>query len=174
MYTRKPRGYFLCILQFCFRHEILCTNQAMLKSSQPINNLNEKTVYIHCDVQSIENVGENVVIEYTHLSAGSSIGEGSIISNNNFPGGVQVPNSSFLHTVVIKADEKDKPLFVTIAFGTEDNLKKSCSSRSDASILKYAGLAFNEALEKLNLTKVLLTAMFQIVAKFYLFVLNET
>jgi len=128
----------------------------MLKTSQPVNNLNEKTVFIHSNVHSVEGVAENVVIEYTNLGSGTSVGEGSIVSNNNVPAGVQVPKNSFLHTVVIKADEEDRPVFVTIAFGTEDNLKKCCSNRSEVLTLKYAGLAFNKVLEKLNLPKVLL------------------
>ena len=124
----------------------------MLKISKPMGIVSEKTVFIHSNIHSNEGIRDNVVVEFTDLKEGCSIGEGSIISNNIFPAGIQVPPSSFLHTVVICDGEKQS--YVTVAFGTEDNLKKACGSRDEASKLVYAGLPFDKALAKFQLASV--------------------
>ncbi|XP_066936214.1 fucose-1-phosphate guanylyltransferase-like [Clytia hemisphaerica] len=134
-----------------FRNEMSCSNQAMVKSSQFLKDLDNSIVLIHSLIKNTDGISRNVVIEYTELSEGCSIGSNSIISNNVFPVGVSVPEKSFIHTVVIRDEGMAK--YVTIAFGTDDNLKKSCQSRSDTVSLKYASLSFDKALEKLKLSK---------------------
>lgn len=131
---------------------MLCSNQAVLKSSKPVGIVSEKTVFIHSNIHSTNGIRDNVVVEFTDLKEGCSIGEASIISNNIFPADIHVPPSSFLHTVVIKDGEQQS--YVTVAFGTEDNLKKTCQSREDASKLIYAGLSFDKALANLQLSSV--------------------
>ena len=132
---------------------MLCSNQAMLQSSNANDNISDKTVFIHSKIQSAKGVSERVIVEYTKLDVGNTIGKDSIISNNVFPPGVHVPDQSFLHTVTVRDGTKE-PVYVTIAFGTEDNLKKCCQSRKDISSLKYAGMDFDEVLKKLKLNEV--------------------
>ena len=143
---------------FFSRHEILCSNQAMLKCAKPVGIVNDQIVFIHSNIHSIDGVHENVVIEFTELKEGCSVGAGSIISNNIFPAGICVPQNSFLHTVVI--NDAGKQFYVTVAFGTEDNLKKTCQNREGVSSLIYAGLSFEKALEKLHLPTVSLPKLF--------------
>lgn len=133
----------------CFRNEMGCSNHAMVKCPKSLESLKPNNVIFHSSIKNLVGLTENVVIEYTSLNFANDIGMESIISNNIFPSGVRVPAKSFLHTVVIR--DEDYPLYVTVAFGVEDNLKKCCNSRSDTKSLKYAGLPFNEALDKLNL-----------------------
>lgn len=121
----------------------------MVATAIPIKNMKDNNVYIHSFIQNAGLIGENVVIEYTSLNFANHIGDDSIISNNVFPKGVDVPEKSFLHTVVIR--DEGEPLYVTIAFGTDDNLKKCCKSRQDVATLKYAGVNFDDALEKFDM-----------------------
>lgn len=137
---------------FFFRNEMGCSNHAMVKCPKSLESLKPNNVIFHSSIKNLVGLTENVVIEYTSLNFANDIGMESIISNNIFPSGVRVPAKSFLHTVVIR--DEDYPLYVTVAFGVEDNLKKCCNSRSDTKSLKYAGLPFNEALDKLNLLQV--------------------
>lgn len=131
------------------RNEAGLSNQAMVVSPNPMEGMKENNVFIHSHIQSVSGIGDNVVIEYTSLNTANNIGSGSIISNNIFPKGVTVPGNSFLHTVVIR--DEGEPMYVTIAFGTDDNLKKCCQSRAEVGTLKYAGLKFDDALEKFNM-----------------------
>ena len=128
----------------------------MVRSSKPVDTLNEKTVLIHSNVHNIDGVSDNTVVEFTNLKEECTIGSGCIVSNNNFPAGVTVPGNSFIHTVVIC--DGGQQAYVTVAFGTEDNLKKTCESREMASKLIYAGLSFDKALEKLHLPMVSLNS----------------
>ena len=132
----------------------------MTRSNKPINTIRESSILIHSFIQNVTGVSENVIIEYTNLNFANDIGKNSIVSNCVFPSGVKVPENSFLHTVVL-CDEGE-PLYVTIAFGIEDNLKKCCKDKADAKSLMYAGIPLDDALDKLHL--------FYVSCSLYLFV----
>lgn len=141
------------LYHFCedtqFRNEISCSNQAMLKCMKPVKEINSTNIFIHSTIQNTSGIQHNVVIEYTSLNFANDIGANSIISNCTFPSGVRIPAMSFIYTAIIR--DKGATLYVTVAFGIEDNLKKCCSKRSETNSLSYAGLPFGDVLEKLNI-----------------------
>ena len=131
------------------------TPRAMLKCPWPLEKtmFNESNILIHSWYNNKScHVGDNVILEYTFLPGNNNIGSNCIVSNTKFPSSVSVPSNSFLHTVVITDEEA--PLYITVAFGIEDDLKKLCPSRDATNHLTYSGLKFGDALDKLHIFQV--------------------
>ena len=131
------------------------TPRAMLKCPWPLEKtmFNESNIFIHSWYNNKScHIGDNVVLEYTFLPGDNDIGSNCIVSNTKFPSSVSVPDNSFLHTVVITDEEA--PLYVTVACGIEDDLKKLCPTRDATNLLTYSGLKFGDALDKLHIFQV--------------------
>ena len=148
-------GLYLNYLILYFREGMNITPRAMLKCPWPLEKtmFNESNILIHSwyDNKSCH-IGDNVILEYTFLPGNNNIGSNCIVSNTKFPSSVSVPSNSFLHTVVITDEEA--PLYITVAFGIEDDLKKLCPSRDATNHLTYSGLKFGDALDKLHIFQV--------------------
>lgn len=84
-------------------------------------------------IRSDVTVGQGTIIEYSFLHDSVTIGENCIISNCCVPAKCHVPQKTFLHTVGVDVNEKEK--YATILFSIDDNLKKA----NAATDLKYFG-----------------------------------
>uniref|UniRef100_A0A8C6UP52 Fucose-1-phosphate guanylyltransferase n=1 Tax=Neogobius melanostomus TaxID=47308 RepID=A0A8C6UP52_9GOBI len=82
-------------------------------------------------------LGKGSVIEYSRLEKGVSVGQGSIVSSCWIGSGLSVPDSVFMHSLCI--DQKRNTGYVTIAFGIEDNLKRSVENTADIQTLQLFG-----------------------------------
>ena len=79
-------------------------------------------------------------------------GDYSILSNMVIPEKMHIPSHSFLHTVCV-SEGSQSGLFVTVAFGVYDNLKK-VQAVEKMSSLSYRSVPFDEALRYLGHTQV--------------------
>lgn len=68
-------------------------------------------------------VGTRSVVEYSRLGAGASVGSGSIVSSCWLSDGLSVPDGVFMHSLGLSSGQRVG--FVTVAFGINDDLKRS-------------------------------------------------
>ncbi len=131
-----------------------CSNVAMIRGpSTSATDYPKDQCLLHCYLEGENAIGKNSVVEYSWLGKGASIGESSIISNVFIEEGLAVPSDVFLHTVCVKG-ESGGSLYVTVAFGVVDNLKKTCSGSQSASELKLHKKSLDEVLNLLGCNKV--------------------
>ncbi|CAL1593811.1 unnamed protein product [Knipowitschia caucasica] len=83
----------------------------------------ESCCLMHSVVDPSVSVGTSSVVEFCRLEMGVCIGKGSILSSCWVGPGLSVPDSVFMHSLSI--NHKNKIAFVTVAFGINDNLKRS-------------------------------------------------
>lgn len=81
--------------------------------------------------------GAGSVVEYSRLEAGASVGKGSIISSCWVGLGLSVPDAVFMHSLCV--NHQDHVGFVTVAFGINDDLKRSVDGPASMEKLKLFG-----------------------------------
>ena len=108
-----------------------------VRNSNTTDSFGENNCCLHCTLSTPVSIGEGCVLEYCDIGANAIIGDNCIISNVHLPEGTEVPPGTFLHTLTVMAVGRGA-LFVTVAFGIKDNLKKT-SLVSELGKLKYFG-----------------------------------
>lgn len=94
-------------------------------------------------------VGAGSVVEYSRLGAGVSVGKGSIISGCWVGAGASVPDGVFMHSLCV--NHKHRTGFVTVAFGINDDLKRSVEAPAYMEELKLFGVSLAECLSRWGL-----------------------
>ncbi|XP_056234896.1 serine/threonine-protein kinase TNNI3K isoform X1 [Seriola aureovittata] len=89
-------------------------------------------------------VGAGSVVEYSRLGAGVSVGKGSIVSSCWVSPGLSVPDAVFMHSLCV--NHQDRAGFVTVAFGINDNLKRSVEAPAHMDRLKLFECSLAECL----------------------------
>lgn len=89
-------------------------------------------------------VGIGSVVEYSRLERGVSVGRGSIVSNCWIGAGLSVPGSIFMHSLCIS--QKHNTGYVTVAYGIDDNLKRSVDNPANIQALQLFGLSLPNCL----------------------------
>uniref|UniRef100_A0A8C8BR80 Fucose-1-phosphate guanylyltransferase n=1 Tax=Otus sunia TaxID=257818 RepID=A0A8C8BR80_9STRI len=89
-------------------------------------------------------VGPGSVVEYSRIGPEVSVGQSSIVSGAYIDGRAAVPSSCLLSSLSIKINGQVK--YVSMAFGVEDDLKKSVKLLSDIHSLRFFGVGFLECL----------------------------
>jgi len=90
--------------------------------------------------------GEEIVIEHSYIGLNVRIGRKCILSNIETPDSIEIPDNSFLLTVDVAANQANGS--VTIAFGVNDDLKKTYK---DKSRVMFAGVPLLEVIEKITI-----------------------
>ncbi|XP_070687861.1 fucose-1-phosphate guanylyltransferase [Pempheris klunzingeri] len=99
-------------------------------------------------------VGAGSVVEYSRLGAGVSVGGGSIVSSCWVSAGLSVPDGVFMHSLCVS--HKLQTWFVTVAFGINDNLKRSVEAPACMEELRLFGFSLPECLSHWGLNSELL------------------
>ncbi|XP_033081206.1 fucose-1-phosphate guanylyltransferase isoform X3 [Trachypithecus francoisi] len=106
-----------------------------------------------CIIQSILDsrcsIAPGSVVEYSRLGPDVSVGENCIISGSYIPTKAALPAHSFVCSLSLKMNRCLK--YSTMAFGVQDNLKKSVKTLSDIKLLQFFGVCFLSCLEVWNL-----------------------
>lgn len=89
-------------------------------------------------------VGAGSVVEYSRLGSGASVGRGSIVSSCCISVGLSVPDGVFMHSLCV--DYKHQTSFVTVAFGINDDLKRSVETPVCMEELKLFGVSLADCL----------------------------
>lgn len=133
----------------CLREELGL--QTITFSSCPLDVCENKNV---CVIQSIVHpsarVCESSVVEFSRLEDGVELGRSSIISSCWVEKGLFVPSNTFMHSFAVCSDGRTK--FITVAFGIQDDLKKTVSSREDVSRLEVFGVSVGECVSRWGLS----------------------
>eukprot|EP00038_Savillea_parva_P008549 m.177650 g.177650 ORF g.177650 m.177650 type:complete len:573 (+) comp14391_c0_seq1:249-1967(+) len=98
---------------------------------------------IHSVVSGDAAVGKETVVEYSTIEAGARIGSRCLVSNTHIASSLTVPDAMFLHTTKVKNG------FVTIVFGTAEDLKTGAPFEETGAKLTYCGARLDEALSRL-------------------------
>jgi fucose-1-phosphate guanylyltransferase len=101
---------------------------------------------IHSVVDDGASVGKETVIEYSTVGARVKIGTRCLVSNTSLPAGAVVPDDTFLHTTRTTFG------YVTIVFGTSEDLKTGAAFDRAAETLTYCNVKLADALPKLGCT----------------------
>lgn len=101
---------------------------------------------MHSIVQSSAILSPGAVVEYCRLDADVKVGEKSVVSGCWVDAGVSVPSHTFLHSLSVTVNGAVS--FVTVAFGTRDNLKRSVGSPADFASLTLFGVNLRECAER--------------------------
>ncbi|XP_024421243.2 fucose-1-phosphate guanylyltransferase isoform X1 [Desmodus rotundus] len=106
-----------------------------------------------CIIQSILDsrcsVSPGSVVEYSRLGPDVSVGENCIISGSYIITTAVLPAYSFVCSLSLKMNRHLK--YSTMAFGVQDNLKKSVKKLSDIKSLQFFGVCFLSCLDIWNL-----------------------
>ncbi|XP_017387244.1 fucose-1-phosphate guanylyltransferase isoform X1 [Cebus imitator] len=106
-----------------------------------------------CIIQSILDstcsVAPGSVVEYSRLGPDVSVGENCIISGSHVITKAPLPAYSFVCSLSLKMNRCLK--YSTMAFGVQDNLKKSVKTLSDIKLLQFFGVCFLSCLDVWNL-----------------------
>uniref|UniRef100_A0A2I2YWD4 Fucose-1-phosphate guanylyltransferase n=1 Tax=Gorilla gorilla gorilla TaxID=9595 RepID=A0A2I2YWD4_GORGO len=106
-----------------------------------------------CIIQSILDsrcsVAPGSVVEYSRLGPDVSVGENCIISGSYILTKAALPAHSFVCSLSLKMNRCLK--YATMAFGVQDNLKKSVKTLSDIKLLQFFGVCFLSCLDVWNL-----------------------
>nr|XP_012297993.1 fucose-1-phosphate guanylyltransferase isoform X1 [Aotus nancymaae] len=106
-----------------------------------------------CIIQSILDstcsVAPGSVVEYSRLGPDVSVGENCIVSGSHIITKAPLPAYSFVCSLSLKMNRCLK--YSTMAFGVQDNLKKSVKTLSDIKLLQYFGVCFLSCLDVWNL-----------------------
>ncbi|NXL38054.1 FPGT guanylyltransferase, partial [Glaucidium brasilianum] len=89
-------------------------------------------------------VGPGAVVEYCRIGPRASVGQGSIVSGAHIGPGADVPSGCLLSSLSVKVNGQVR--YVSMAFGVEDNLKKSVKLLSDVQSLQFFGMGLLECL----------------------------
>lgn len=125
----------------CLREEL--GFQSITFSSCPLHVYQNKNV---CVIQSIIHpnvqVCEGSVVEFSRLEDKVVLCQSSILSNCWVDRGLSVPSNTFMHSFAVSLDGRTQ--FVTVAFGIQDDLKKSVPSRADVNRLEVFGVSVED------------------------------
>lgn len=116
---------------------------------------NPNVTVMHSCIESNASIGRFVVLEYSHVSSPIEIGDYCILSNcriccADVSSKIVVPPRSCFHTAAVQIGTDVK--FVTIAFGLQDDLKKSVPlACSGATELEYLGVPLQRACNVLDI-----------------------
>uniref|UniRef100_H0XJM5 Fucose-1-phosphate guanylyltransferase n=2 Tax=Otolemur garnettii TaxID=30611 RepID=H0XJM5_OTOGA len=106
-----------------------------------------------CIIQSILDSGCSLapgsVVEYSRLGPDVSVGENCIISGSCIPAEAVLPARSFLCSLSLKMNGSLK--YSAMAFGVQDDLKKSVKTLSDIKLLQFFGVCLLSCLDIWNL-----------------------
>ncbi|XP_010863344.1 fucose-1-phosphate guanylyltransferase [Esox lucius] len=90
------------------------------------------------------------VVEYCRLEAGVQVGGRTILSGCWVGTGLKVPDGVFMHSLCVNRNGQTG--FVTVAFGIEDDLKKSIGAPANMEGLNLYGISLVECLAKWGLS----------------------
>ncbi|XP_053447677.1 fucose-1-phosphate guanylyltransferase [Nycticebus coucang] len=106
-----------------------------------------------CIIQSILDSGCSLapgsVVEYSRLGPDVSLGENCIISGSYIPAEAVLPARSFVCSLSLKMNGCLK--YSTMAFGVQDDLKKSVKTLSNIKLLQFFGVCLLSCLDIWNL-----------------------
>lgn len=129
---------FHLTVDLCLREEL--SLQTITFSSCPLDVCENKNM---CVIQSIVHPSarlcEGTVVEFSRLEDGVELGKSSIISSCWVNRDLSVPSNTFMHTFTVCWDGRTQ--FVTVAFGVQDDLKKTVSSCADVNRLEVFGVS---------------------------------
>lgn len=97
---------------------------------------------MHSVLDATCSVSAGSVVEYSRLEAGVTVGRGSILSGCWVGIGQSVPDGVFVHSLCVKHQSKSS--FVTVAFGIDDDVKKSVTAPAYLEKLKLFGVSLAE------------------------------
>ncbi|XP_026881062.2 fucose-1-phosphate guanylyltransferase isoform X2 [Electrophorus electricus] len=107
--------------------------------------VSEEMAAPHCVMHSVlhhsASVSEGSVVEYSKLESAATVGTRSIVSGCWVEAGLSVPRETFMHSLSVRLGGGTG--FVTVAFGVQDNLKRSVSSPADMKDLQLFGAALD-------------------------------
>lgn len=131
--------------------EVLCSELGFLSTAFSVggggNSQGCCVMYSVLDPSS--SVGARSVVEYSRLGARASIGSGSIVSSCWLSDDLLVPDGVFMHSLAVNSERRVG--FVTVAFGINDNLKRSVNAPRDAAELKLFDSSLVECLSRWGL-----------------------
>uniref|UniRef100_A0AAY4BE73 GDP-fucose pyrophosphorylase domain-containing protein n=1 Tax=Denticeps clupeoides TaxID=299321 RepID=A0AAY4BE73_9TELE len=104
---------------------------------------------MHSVVHPSSVVSAGSVVEYSRIGSSVTVGHGSIVSGCWINAGLTVPPRTFMHTLAVNLNGQAG--FVTVAFGTNDNLKNTVASPADLSGLVLFGTSLLECVERVGL-----------------------
>ncbi|XP_051788910.1 fucose-1-phosphate guanylyltransferase [Erpetoichthys calabaricus] len=100
---------------------------------------------IHSLVAPSCRVAPGSVIEYSWCETGVAINENCIISGCWLTSGLQVPPNTFMHSLCVRINGDLQ--FVTVVFGSGDDLKRSVSSSLETENLQFFGTSLKRCAE---------------------------
>ncbi|KAL1023137.1 hypothetical protein UPYG_G00036850 [Umbra pygmaea] len=101
------------------------------------------------DVEPTCYITPGSVVEYCRLDSGVHVDGRSLLSGCWVGTGLKVPSGTFMHSLCI--NHNGQSVFVTVAFGIEDDLKKSVGTPANMEDLKFYGTGLVECLAKWGL-----------------------
>ncbi|XP_061153097.1 fucose-1-phosphate guanylyltransferase isoform X1 [Syngnathus typhle] len=83
-------------------------------------------------------LGAGSVVEYSRLGEGVSVGRDSVLSSCWVNPGSSVPDGVFMHSLCVT--QQNRSVFVTVAFGIDDNLKRCVKASASLDSLTLFGV----------------------------------
>jgi len=123
-----------------FATELGCSNNTFSTGLVP----NHDNTLIHSSVHPTTTLGSQTVVEYSVVKAGVQVGSKCLISSAVVPEGTTIPDQIFLHTTATTKG------FVSIVFGTTEDLKKGASYAEAPAKLTYCNHPLGQVLERLG------------------------
>ncbi|XP_077784713.1 fucose-1-phosphate guanylyltransferase isoform X1 [Podarcis muralis] len=90
-------------------------------------------------------VAPGSVVEYSWLGPEVSVGTNSIISGCYIDTKADIPPNTFIATLSVRID--GEVMYVSMAFGIEDNLKKKVTDLADTHLINFLGISLGQCLE---------------------------
>ncbi|XP_061489417.1 fucose-1-phosphate guanylyltransferase [Rhineura floridana] len=110
-----------------------------------VEDLGKSACIIHSILGSRCSVAPGSIVEYSRLGPEVSVGPNSIISGCYIDTKADIPPNTFITTLSIRID--GELMYVSMVFGTEDNLKKKVTNLADAHLLNFLGISLGQCLE---------------------------
>ncbi|XP_054835601.1 fucose-1-phosphate guanylyltransferase [Eublepharis macularius] len=107
--------------------------------------LEKSACIIHSILGPMSSVAPGSLVEYSRLGSEVSVGTNSVISGCCIDIKAHLPPNTFITTISVRID--GQVMYVSMVFGTEDDLKKTVTKLSDTHLLHYFGVSLDQCLE---------------------------
>lgn len=111
---------------------------------------NSNVCVIQSTIHPSARVCEGSVVEFSRLEDRVVLGKSTIVSSCWVDRGLSVPSNTFMHSFAVCLDGRTQ--FVTVAFGVQDDLKKTVSSCADSNRLEVCGAPVGECVSRWGLS----------------------
>jgi len=133
-----------------FRSELGCSREAFTSyrsSSSDCKTLElVECTAIHSLLSPETFIGAKTVVEYSDLGPDVIVGSDCVVSNVRINEAATIPAQTFLHTTCTKDG------YVTIVYGTSEDLKAKAKFKNVGAELTYCNVSFAEVFKRLNCT----------------------